>query len=393
MSLDLSARHVTTRAGSPARLALALIAVTTAASGVCRLAARYAMADGLGTGAAGLAFAAYVGGALPMLLAGAGLPDRLGRGRTLSLALGLAILADLIVIARPGLAALGLSRALLGIAVAATSTLAPAFMTAQFAPGTDPRRIAARVSVATTFGFGFGAAMTELCLIVDPLAWMRPLTFLAYPALAGFALLAVSGLPQGAGRRPDAPMLRRPTFPAGTLPFGFAILVAWAVVGVVIAVLPATLARAGLDSYAGLATFLVIVPGILAVPAARRMTPETAIRHGLLILIPAYALIAWGALDGRIWAVLTGTALAATSCYGLVHAGGLAGVLIRAGQAATGATAGFYLLAYLGFSLPVIVTGRIADLAGQEVALGGFGAALVMAVLVLCGLAARTSPR
>ncbi|MFD0387585.1 hypothetical protein ACFQ4K_06685 [Tistrella bauzanensis] len=188
-------------------------------------------------------------------------------------------------------------------------------------------------------------------------------------------------------------MLRRPAFPAGTLPFGFAILVAWAVVGVVIAVLPATLARAGLDSYAGLATFLVIVPGILAVPAARRMTPEAAIRRGLLILIPAYALIAWGALDGRIWAVFTGTALAATSCYGLVHAGGLAGVLIRSGRAATGATAGFYLLAYLGFSLPVIVTGRIADLAGQEVALGGFGAALVMAVLVLCGLSARTSPR
>ncbi|HAE47112.1 MAG TPA: MFS transporter, partial [Tistrella mobilis] len=157
----------------------------------------------------------------------------------------------------------------------------------------------------------------------------------------------------------------------------------WAVVGLVIAVLPASLARAGLGAHAGFATFLVIVPGILAVPAARRMAPEIAIRRGLAVLVPGYALIAWGALSGSVAAVFAGTALAATACYGLIHAGGLAGILMRAGPLATRATAGFFLFAYAGFSLPVILTGAAADQWGQTTALTGFGAVLCLAALIL----------
>ncbi|WP_372019180.1 MFS transporter [Tistrella mobilis] len=384
MTLDLTtARTRPRRSGSPARLALALLTVTTAANLHTPLAVRLAAADGHGTAMAGLAFAAYVGGALPVLLAGSGLPDRLGAARTARCALGLAILADLVMILWPGIVTLGLSRALLGIAVATTSTLAPALMTAQFPPGTDPRRIAAQVSVATTFGFGFGAAATALCLLIDPLAWMRPLSGPAWIGLAFLALAALYGLPDAPRHGHRGMIFRHPAFPPGTLVFGGAICIAWAVVGLVIAVLPATLARAGLGAHAGFATFLVIVPGILAVPAARRMAPERAIRRGLLVLVASYPLIAWGALSGSIAAVFAGTALAATACYGLIHVGGLAGVLMRAGQAATRATAGFFLLAYAGFSLPVILTGAAADLWGQDVALIGFGALLCLSALIL----------
>ncbi|WP_449220354.1 MFS transporter [Tistrella mobilis] len=384
MTADLTtARSRPRRTGSPARLALALLTVTTAANLHTPLAAGLAQADGHGTAMAGLAFAAYVGGALPVLLAGSGLPDRLGAARTARLALGLAVLADLVMILWPGIATLGLSRALLGIAVATTSTLAPALMTAQFPPGTDPRRIAARVSVATTFGFGFGAAATALCLLLDPLAWMRPLSGPAWIGLACLAFAGLHGLPDALRLTARGGIFRRPAFPPGTLVFGGAIFIAWAVVGLVIAVLPATLARAGLDAHAGFATFLVIVPGILAVPTARRMAPERAVRRGLLVLMASYPLIAWGALSGSIAAVFAGTALAATACYGLIHAGGLAGVLMRAGQAATRATAGFFLLAYAGFSLPVILTGLVADRWGQDAALTGFGALLGLAALIL----------
>ncbi|MGV0758845.1 MFS transporter [Tistrella mobilis] len=371
------------RTGSPARLAAALLTVTTAANLHTPLAARLAAADGHGTAMAGLAFAAYVGGALPVLLAGSGLPDRLGAARTARYALGLAILADLVMILWPGIVTLGLSRALLGIAVATTSTLAPALMTAQFPPGTDPRRIAARVSVATTFGFGFGAAATALCLLLDPLAWMRPLSGPAWIGLAFLALAALHGLPDAPRLATKGTVFRRPAFPPGTLMFGGAICIAWAVVGLVIAVLPATLARAGLGAHAGFATFLVIVPGILAVPAARRMPPERALRRGLAVLVPGYALIAWGALSGTMPAVFAGTALAAIACYGLIHAGGLAGILMRAGPLATRATAGFFLLAYAGFSLPVILTGAIADQWGQKTALTGFSLVLCLAALIL----------
>ncbi|MAD36118.1 MFS transporter [Tistrella sp.] len=380
--LDTAAPHHA-RTGRPGRLAFALLTVTTAGNLFTPLSARLAQVDGEGTAMAGLAFAAYVGGALPVLLAGSSLPDRLGALNTARLALGLALAASLVMILWPGILMLGLSRALLGIAVAITSTLAPALMAVQCPPGTDPRRVAARGSVATTTGFGFGAALTALCLLLDPQSWMQPVSG---PIWIGMALLALTGL----HGLPDAPRLasggtglRWPAFPPGTLVFGGAICIAWAVVGLVIAVLPASLARAGLGAHAGFATFLVIVPGILAVPAARRMAPEIAIRRGLAVLVPGYALIAWGALSGSVAAVFAGTALAATACYGLIHAGGLAGILMRAGPLATRATAGFFLFAYAGFSLPVILTGAAADQWGQTTALTGFGAVLCLAALIL----------
>ena len=75
--LDTAAPHHA-RTGRPGRLAFALLTVTTAGNLFTPLSARLAQVDGEGTAMAGLAFAAYVGGALPVLLAGSSLPDRLG---------------------------------------------------------------------------------------------------------------------------------------------------------------------------------------------------------------------------------------------------------------------------------------------------------------------------
>jgi hypothetical protein len=52
------------------------------------------------------------------------------------------------------------------------------------------------------------------------------------------------------------------------------------------------------------------------------------------------------------------------------------------GRRATGiarATSGFFLFAYFGFSLPVVLTGFLADAAGLMMALWLFGGMLVLA--------------
>ena len=117
---------------------------------------------------------------------------------------------------------------------------------------------------------------------------------------------------------------------------------------------------------------------------ARRMSSVRATLLGLAILPCSYALLAWGADSGRLAAVLLGAVAASSACYGFIYLGGLAAVNQLAGPEKTRASAGFFLLAYLGFSLPVIFTGLLSDRLGSRTALVVFGAVL----LAGCGVVA-----
>ncbi|MCP1366411.1 MFS transporter, partial [Halomonas sp. BBD48] len=200
-----------------------------------------------------------------------------------------------------------------------------------------------------------------------------------YLGAGGLAMTLVATLPDTAPRQPTAAMLRLPAYPSGALSFGLAILLAWATVGIVIAILPSVLATHGLAAWAGFATFAICSCGVLFQPWARRLSSQTSVKLGLVILPLAYGLIAWGALQGSLMAVLLGTLAASSACYGFVYLGGLSGVMALAGsENNASASAGFFLMAYLGFSFPVVVTGLLIDAYGQEIALACFGIALVI---------------
>src|SRR5690606_19005003 len=106
-------------------------------------------------------------------------------------------------------------------------------------------------------------------------------------------------------------------------------------------------------------------------------------RIGLLILPVAYSLIAWGALHGQFAGVLAGAVLASSACYGFIYLGGLSAVLALGEERRAAASAGFFLMAYFGFILPVIVTGVLVDLWGHQVALTAYGAVLAIGVLAV----------
>ncbi|MGE6608086.1 MFS transporter [Halomonas sp. NPDC076908] len=366
-----------------ARLAFALCVITSAVNLQAPLYDALAARDGLGVGSTTIAFACYVLGILPVLLGLNGLADRVGRKPLIMTALLLSFLATAITLIVPSLVALGFARFLLGISMGLTSAVAPAYM--QMVLGGQDSRISTNISTnyvtaSTALGFGLGAAVTSLFLFYTPT--VSPPSLWLYLVAAVLALLVVLSLKDSAPSPTKSAMLRLPSYPKGALPYGLAILLAWAMVGLVIAILPSALQPHGLSAWSGFATFGICSCGVLFQPWARKLSPYRATLLGLTILLPAYGLIAWGATQGYLAAVLLGTVAASSACYGFIYLGGLSGVMAVAGTSSTQASAGFFLMAYLGFSIPVIATGILIDVLGHTLALMLFGLALLAGVVV-----------
>ncbi|MDG9883165.1 MFS transporter [Pseudomonas sp. GD04058] len=368
-------------------LAFALCLVTFAVNLQAPLYTAYAALSGQGAAATAVAFSGYVIGVLPVLLLLGGLADRVGHKRLILAALALSMLATVLMLLAPGLAQLAMARTLLGVGTALASATGTAYMCELMQDG-DARAAANRVTASTSLGFGLGAAVTSLFLLWGPT--LAPGSFPLHLALAALAFVAVLGLPDPVQRRQSA-LLRLPFYPQGSLAYGLAILLAWACVGLVIALMPSILARHHLGNWSGLSTFCVISCGLLLQPLARRMASARSTLLGLLILPCSYALLAWGADAGVLAAVLLGAIGASSACYGFIYLGGLSAVNTLAGTEKTRASAGFFLLAYLGFSLPVIFTGMLADHFGAGTALALFGALLLTGCFAVAGALLRTS--
>jgi MFS family permease len=360
-------------------LAFGLCLITLAVNLQAPLYTTYAQLSGYGAGATAVAFSGYVLGVLPVLLAFGGLADRVGRKPLILAALVLSMLATLVTVLWPNLIALGVARLMMGVGTGLASATATAYMTELLATA-DSRSPANRVTASTSLGFGLGAALTSLFLFAHPS--VTPGSFWLQLVLAALALIVVWRLPDPAVRIEQAPLLRLPLFPAGSLPYSFSMLLAWATSGLVIAILPSVLASHDLQGWSGLSTFTVISCGLLFQPWVRRMQPARATGLGLLVLPLSYGLLAWGASKGSLAAVLLGALGASSACYGFLYLGGLSAVTAMAGAQKARGSAGFFLFAYVGFSIPVVVTGLLADRFGADVALLVFGLALLAGAAV-----------
>lgn len=360
-------------------LAFGLCLITLAVNLQAPLYTTYAQLSGYGAGATAVAFSGYVLGVLPVLLAFGGLADRVGRKPLILVALGLSMLATLVTLLWPNLVALGVARLMMGVGTGLASATSTAYM-AELMATSDTRAPANRVTASTSLGFGLGAALTSLFLFVHHSA--TPGSFWLQLALAALAIVVVWRLPDPALKTKDAPLLRLPLFPAGSLPYSFSMLLAWATSGLVIALLPSVLATHDLQRWSGLSTFTVISCGLLFQPWVRRLQPARATCLGLLILPASYALLAWGASVGSLFAVLLGALGASSACYGFLYLGGLSAITAMAGAQKARVSAGFFLFAYVGFSIPVVVTGWLADAFGADVALIVFGLALLAGAVV-----------
>ncbi|GAA6176445.1 MFS transporter [Sulfitobacter pacificus] len=342
-------------------LALGLFTVTFAVNLQAPLYEAYAAESNVGATAVTVAFAAYVGGLMPTLLLLGGLSDRIGRRIPIALALILGALATALLVQIPSWISLVIARFMLGIGTGLATTAGSAYMTEIL--GADRARNAALiVTSATSLGFGGGALATGISLGLQghtllPASYIA--LFVAAPVLALIALT----LPRIDKPRPVS-LLRLPVFPTGTWVFGAAMALAWSTTGMTIAVVPLELAENNLGGWTGLVIFLAIFVGFLCQPIARRMTNDRALALGF-ILIPLGFLVLLAGVWMKVLAfVLVGTCITSAASYGFTYLVSLAEVSLRAPDDRARATAGLFVYAYFGFSLPVIASGALADMLG-----------------------------
>ncbi|ATG38738.1 MFS transporter [Phaeobacter piscinae] len=355
-------------------LALGLFAVTFAVNLQAPLYDSYATESEVGATAVTVAFAAYVGGLMPTLLLLGGLSDRIGRRFPIALALILGTVATALLVQAPSWISLVIARFMLGIGTGVATTSGTAYMT-EILGADRARNAAVIVTSATSLGFGGGALATGISLGLQghtllPVSYIA--LFVAAPVLALIALT----LPRVDKPRPVS-LVRLPVFPTGTWVFGAAMALAWSTTGMTIAVVPLELAENNLGGWTGLVIFLAIFVGFLCQPIARRMSNARALALGF-ILIPLGFLVLLAGVWLKVLAfVLLGTCITSAASYGFTYLASLAEVSLRAPDDRARATAGLFIYAYFGFSLPVIASGALADMLGLQSAMVVFAIAQV----------------
>ncbi|WP_306152863.1 MFS transporter [Roseovarius sp. MMSF_3281] len=353
-------------------LAIGLFTVTFAVNLQAPLYDVYAAKSGVGTTAVTIAFAAYVAGLMPTLLLLGGLSDRIGRRVPIALALVLGAAATALLVQMPSWTSLVIARFMLGVGTGLATTAGTAYMTEIL--GVDRAKTAALiVTSATSLGFGGGALATGVSLGVQGQT-LLPASYIILFVIAPVLAMITLALP-----RVDTPravsLLRLPVFPAGTWVFGAAMALAWSTTGMTIAVVPLELAENDFGGWTGLVIFLAIFVGFLCQPIARRMTNNQALTLGFVLIPLGFIVLLAGVWLKLLPLVLLGTCITSAASYGFTYLASLAEVSLRGPDDRARATAGLFVYAYFGFSLPVIASGILAD------RLGLLGAMIVFAVV------------
>lgn len=355
-------------------LALGLFTVTFAVNLQAPLYGVYAAGSDVGATAVTVAFAAYVAGLMPTLLLLGGLSDRIGRRVPIALALMLGAVATALLVLVPAWESLVIARVLLGIGTGLATTAGTAYM-AEMLGGDRARSAALVVTSATSLGFGGGALATGVSLGVQG-PTLLPMSYVALFMTAPVLALVALTLPR-VDRPRRVSLLRLPVFPAGTWVFGAAMALAWSTTGMTIAVVPLELAASELGGWTGLVIFLAIFVGFLCQPFARRMSNGRALALGFVLIPAGFLVLLAGVWLHALALVLLGTCITSAASYGFTYLAALSEVSLRAPDDRARAAAGLFVWAYVGFSLPVIASGALADALGLPAAMVAFAGAQV----------------
>lgn len=353
-------------------VAIAIFLITHATNLQIPLYNTYAKLAGFGSGISAIAFSTYVAGLLPTLILLGGASDRIGRKKVILASLLLVCVATFLMIAQPTIHTLFVTRVLQGIGVGLITGTGTAYLS-RLMPQYSAK-VAAYVSLTTALGFSSGALFTNLVLSIhDSLV---PFSYwIVFVLILGCIGLTCT-IPEQATTATS--LVRLPVFPSKAIWAGLAIALAWSLAGIVGIILPAQLVQYGLPNWSGPILFIIVMTGILFQPVARRMEARRSLQLGSLLMIIGYVLFTGGAALGSLSLVLVGVAVAGTACYGFTYLGGLAEVVRLGSNQPARVTSGYFACAYLGYGIPVILIGFLADRFGIVHTLIGFGAILLV---------------
>lgn len=351
----------------PLILVLILFTVTFAVNLQAPLYGLYAAESNVGSIAVTVAFAAYVAGLLPTLLFLGGLSDRVGRKIPLVASLALGLGATGLLVVSPTWESLFLARLLLGAGTGLATTSVAAYMTELLGEkqiGTATILVAS----ATSLGFGSGALATSISLSAYGETHL-PASFLFFFAV-GTALMITTIMMPKTESTPSVSLFRLPVFPNGTWLFGLAMTLSWATTGMIIAVVPLMLNALALDQWIGLVIFLGIFIGFLCQPIARKISSANSLLFGLLLIPLGFFVIIVGVSMASVFFILLGSSITSAASYGFIYLSALYEFGSRDPE--NRATAGLFIYAYAGFSIPVVLSGALADRFGIMVAMSVF---------------------
>jgi MFS family permease len=334
-------------------------------------------------------FAVYVLFLLASLLVVGGLSDHVGRRPVLAVALAVQTVAVVLFLVAGNVATLIVARAVQGAATGAAITAMAATLV-----DLHPRRAGLANAVTPLIGLAVGALGCGLLVEYAP----APTRLVYGVLLAGFAVVAVvlAVLPETASRRPGALASLRPRvrIPAGlrtdVLAIAPTLAASWALGGLYLSLGPSVAAEVlGLHSHlvGGIVVTLLCGVGALSAVTLFRRPPET-------LLAPAGALLALGTLitlggvtvavplltaAGTVVAGL-GFGSASLACFGTL-------ARIAAPETRGELMAVAYTIAYLAFSLPAVVAGFAAVRFGLRPVAEAYG--LVVVALGIVAVVAR----
>jgi MFS family permease len=342
-----------------------------------------------------LIFAAYAAVLIPSLLVAGPLADALGSRAVLIPAVALAALGSLGSLAfavADGTAWLYAARVLQGLAIGAASGALTAALSA-LEPGRRRHRAALVSTAASMGGLGLGPLVAGLLGQYGPRSSFWPFVLeivLLAPAMAVVATLpAPRSRTRWQPRRPQIPAHMRAVFAASAAPA----FLAFAVIGLFLTLIPtyvATLAHSGNLFLAGAAVALMLAVSVLAQFAGYGRPARALQLGGLPLLAAGLALLALTRAFASLPLLLAAAAVAGGG-QGLVFLGGLTAVNHHApSERHADVLSTFYVVIYLGVSLPVVGVGFLATVVGLLPAVQWFAA--VAALLSLAALAFLARP-
>ena len=336
-------------------------------------------------------FAIYAFGVIAGLLAFGALSDELGRKPPLLLGLALSAGSALLFLFAQSLAPIYAGRVVSGLSAGIFTGTATATLV-DLAPRGN-RRVATLVAVVVNLG-GLGCGALLAGLLADHARAPLRLPFVIDLALLVPAFVGVLLTPETVERRRfrirfqrlSVPPEVRAVFVRGAAA-GFA---GFAVSGVFSSVAPAFLVALSETRHAvaGVLLFVLFGASTAGQVAVGRLSERRALVVGCALLVVGVALLAL-ALAVDSLALLFASAVVAGAGQGLVVGGGLAAINQRAPVERRGEIASsFFVVLYVGLSLPVIGVGlaiHASSLRSAGIVFSAAVAALVVAVLVSLG--------
>jgi predicted MFS family arabinose efflux permease len=331
-------------------------------------------------------YAVYAAGVIAALLLFGRASDAYGRRRVLLVGLAASAASALVFLSDAGLAALFVGRVLSGLSAGIFTTTATVTLV-DLAPAARQRTAALVATTVNMLGLGCGPLLAGVLAQWAPLPLRLP--FLANLVLLVPAAIGVLRAPEPVAVRPGARLsVQRPSVatPARAVfvPASVAVFAAFAVFGLLTSIEPGFLATVlGLDSraLAGLVVFTMFAGSALGQVGLARVPSRVALPVGCLVLVAGLGGIAGGLLGRSVAALIAGTVVIGVG-QALSFRSGMAAITAASPEAERAATvSSFFVVAYVGISLPVVAVGVAANLWGLRTAGIAFTAAVALVAL------------